>query len=66
MANLDVQDRPLLLSRRDAARALAISERKLWELTALGRIRHVRIDRCVRYEPAALREFVSSQEGRAT
>lgn len=39
----------LLLTRRQAAEALAISERKLWSITASGELPHIRLGRCVRY-----------------
>ena len=52
---------PLLLTAREAAAALAISERKLWELTSGGNIKVVRIGRSVRYSRVALEEFVAAQ-----
>lgn len=51
----------LLLTAREAAAALAISERKLWELTSGGIIRVVRIGRSVRYSRVVLEEFVAEQ-----
>ncbi len=39
----------LLLAPKQAAKALAISERKLWSMTKSGEIPHVKIGRCVRY-----------------
>ena len=51
----------LLLTAREAAAALAISERKLWELTSGGIIRAVRIGRSVRYSRVVLEEFVAEQ-----
>lgn len=51
----------LLLTARDAAAALAISERKLWELTNGGVIKVVRIGRSVRYSHAALEDFIAEQ-----
>lgn len=44
----------LLLTTKQAADALAISERKLWELTNCGTIRAVRIGKAVRYATATL------------
>jgi excisionase family DNA binding protein len=68
MTQLMAQSRPekpetprLLLTARDAAAALAISERKLWELTNGGVIKAVRIGRSVRYARAALEEFIAEQ-----
>jgi len=52
---------PLLLNRREAAKALAISERKLWDLTARGDLPQIRIDKCVRYELTAIQSFIERQ-----
>ncbi|MBL8842364.1 MAG: helix-turn-helix domain-containing protein [Planctomycetes bacterium] len=51
----------LLIDAGEAARAIAVSRRKLWELTNRRAIACVRIGRCVRYRPEDLRAFV---EGR--
>jgi predicted DNA-binding transcriptional regulator AlpA len=48
----------LLLKSRDAARAMSISERKLWSLTTSGEVRCVRIGRSVRYDPRDLRAWI--------
>jgi hypothetical protein len=56
---------PLLLKPKEAAKALAVSPRKLWSLTACGAIRCVRIDRAVRYDPTDLRVYVESLKGGA-
>ena len=54
----------LLLSVRDAAKALAICERKLWELTEpQGPIACIRIGRAVRYDPRDLRRWIDGQKG---
>lgn len=50
-----------LLTARQAARVLAISERTLWQLTNDGLIPVVRFGRAVRYDPADLRAFVASR-----
>jgi hypothetical protein len=53
----------LLLSARDAARALSISERTLWGLTApRGPILVVRLRGRVLYSPEALRRWISEQQ----
>jgi len=52
----------LLMTAKEAARALAISPRKLWSLTAGGKIRAVRIGRSVRYDPADLSEWIEKQK----
>ena len=58
-----VQFTKLLLTPSEAAKALAIGERKLWELTNRGIIRAVRIGRAVRYDPADLAAFIAAQKG---
>jgi excisionase family DNA binding protein len=50
--------RRLLLKAREAAAALAISERTLWTLTDTGAIRSVRIGRSVRYALTDLQEYI--------
>lgn len=51
----------LLLTAKEAAAALAISERWLWGLTKEGRVKALRVNRAVRYRIEDLREFISSQ-----
>lgn len=53
----------LLLSVRDAAKALAICERKLWELTKRGEIHCVRIGRRVLYDPRDLTRWIDGEKG---
>jgi len=43
-----------LLTPKEAAAALAISERTLWQLKSDGEIPHIPIGRSVRYDPADL------------
>ena len=52
---------PILLSLKDAARALAVSDRSLWEWTKAGRVPHVRLGRRVLYSPDDLRRWVEGQ-----
>ncbi|TWT86588.1 Helix-turn-helix domain protein [Pseudobythopirellula maris] len=52
---------PLLLTADQAAKALSISPRKLWSLTAGGEIPHVRIGRSVRYPADGLQAFVAAK-----
>jgi excisionase family DNA binding protein len=52
----------LLLRSRDAARALAIGERKLWELTKRNLIPCVRIGRSVRYSLPDLQAWIEAQK----
>jgi excisionase family DNA binding protein len=51
----------LLLTPRQAAAALAVSERTLWGLTKAGKVPCVRLGRAVRYSPDDLRAFVLAQ-----
>ncbi|HEV3024960.1 MAG TPA: helix-turn-helix domain-containing protein [Pirellulales bacterium] len=51
---------PILLAPPDAARALAVSPRTLWGLTASGKIPCVRIGRAVRYSPDDVRAWVAA------
>ncbi len=51
----------LLLDAREAASSLAISQRKLWELTNCRSIPCVRIGRLVRYKPEDLAAWIDSQ-----
>ncbi|HUT58339.1 MAG TPA: helix-turn-helix domain-containing protein [Phycisphaerae bacterium] len=58
---------PLLLSAFRAAKALDISERKLWELTdPRGPIPCVRIGRRVLYDPRDLQAYIDQQKGQQT
>lgn len=58
----DTPPLPMLLLRpADAARALSISPRKLWGLTAEGALPCVRVGRSVRYSPADLAAYVDAQ-----
>jgi len=49
---------PLLLSPRQAARALSISERTLWQRTKDGVIPAVKLGHLVRYSPEDLRTWI--------
>jgi excisionase family DNA binding protein len=52
---------PMLLTAREAAKVLAVSERTLFSLTKSGAIPVVRIgDRGIRYDPADLRAWIDS------
>jgi len=53
---------PQLLTPRETAKALAISERTLWALTQQGDIPVVRIGRSVRYDPRDLNEWIEKQK----
>lgn len=53
---------PILLRPRDAASALAISQRTLWTLTAGGQIPCIRLGRSVRYSAAELRRWAQTRQ----
>lgn len=59
---------PLALRPKDAARALGISRRKLWELTADGEsdIPHVRLGRSVLYPVRELADWLKNRAARST
>lgn len=50
-----------LLTAREAASRLAISTRKLWELSNRCEIPVIRVGRAVRYDPADLTNYIDSQ-----
>lgn len=49
-----------LLTCREAAKLLGISDRKLWGLTKKGIVPMVKMDKTVRYRPEDLRKYVES------
>ena len=51
----------LLVSRREAAAMLAISERLLWTLTANGELPAIKIRKAVRYSVGDLQRFIDAQ-----
>lgn len=51
-----------LLNRREAADWLRISQRKLDALAASGRLRRIKIDSSVRFDPADLQAFAESRK----
>lgn len=53
---------PLLVTAREAAKALAVSPRTLWGLTACGDLACVRIGRAVRYDIADLKAFIAKRK----
>ena len=52
-----------LLSTKAAAQYLAISERKLWQLSKDKRLPAVKFDRVVRYDVADLDDFIAQAKG---
>lgn len=55
-----MEDQALLISPRQAAKLLSISERSLFTLTKSGVLPTVRIGRSVRYDPCDLRRWIES------
>ena len=51
----------LLLTSRQAAQALQISERKLWSMKASGEIPYVLLGRSVRYPVADLQRWIEER-----
>ena len=51
-----------LMTSKQAARYLCISERKLWDLKKTQRIPAVRIDRTVRFDRGDLDTFIEQQK----
>ena len=58
----DDSDLKLLLKPSEAAKALGISERKLWGMTKAGEIPSIKLDRSVRYSVDSLREWIRTKE----
>ena len=56
----------LLLTPAEASRALAISPRKLWSLTANGEIPCIRFGRCKRYALEDLQSEIDRRKQGAT
>jgi excisionase family DNA binding protein len=52
----------LLLKPAEAAKALAISARKLWSMTAAREIPHIRMGKSVRYDPTDLRAWIEANK----
>jgi excisionase family DNA binding protein len=52
----------LLLTPRQAAQALQISERKLWSMKASGEIPHVLLGRSVRYPLCDLQQWIDERK----
>jgi excisionase family DNA binding protein len=63
--NIPTSPGPLALRPKDAAKALGIGERKLWELTKAGAIPSVRLGACVLYPTDELRAWLSAQAAKA-
>jgi excisionase family DNA binding protein len=62
MLEIEPTDNRLLITSKEAAAVLSISERKLFTLTKNGEVPHVRLGRRnVRYSRSSLEQFVQSQ-----
>lgn len=55
---------PLALRPKEAAKALGIGARLLWQLTNSGQIPHTKLGRCVVYPVAALTDWLKEQAER--
>ena len=60
--NNNIADLQLLLRPNEAAQVLAISPRKLWELTDCGEMPCVRIGRAVRYSVEDLKAWIRGKK----
>ncbi|MSR59847.1 MAG: DNA-binding protein [Planctomycetaceae bacterium] len=65
MATEKVAPNNLALRPREAAKALGVSERSLWEWTHRGDVPHVRIGRTILYPVDALRDWLNRRAGSA-
>lgn len=57
-------DDGFLLTPRETAKRLAISERHLFQLTRAGELPHVRVGKCVRYSIETIQKWVRETESR--
>ena len=57
---------PLLLTPREAAKALSVCERTLYALTKAGQLPAVHIGRAVRYDVADLRGYIDRMKKQST
>ncbi len=53
---------PLLLSIKQAAQALSLCERTIWDLVKKGELPHVKVGRRVLFSPASLQSWIERQE----
>ncbi len=59
---MNQQKELLLLKVEEAARKLTVSPRTMWQLTRDGKIRCIRINRLVRYDPQDLLAYIEKQK----
>jgi excisionase family DNA binding protein len=62
MDNNNQSNETLLLTPMQAAKALTVSQRTLWQLKTDGKIRCIRINRLVRYDPKDLLAYIERQK----
>ncbi len=55
-----IEREPMLVTAREAARILSISERTLFTLTKAGEIPVLKIGRAVRYDPRDLQKWIET------
>jgi excisionase family DNA binding protein len=55
-------DTPLLLSLKQASRALSLSERTVWAMVQTGDLPHVRIGRRLLFSTAALEAWIERRQ----
>ena len=60
---IECEEGKLLLTEREAAKALSVCPRTLWQLRQDGDIPCIRIGRAVRYAPADLRAWIAGRRG---
>lgn len=60
-AGIKQQTPSLALRPREAAKAIGISQRLLWQLTQNGCVPHVRVGRAVLYPVAQLQNWLAAQ-----
>ncbi len=56
----------LLVSPKDAAKMMCISERTLWTLTDTGKLPCVKFGKIKRYSVTDINQFIESQTSRST
>lgn len=54
---------PLLLTQREAAKAIAVCEKQVYLLAKAGQLRQVRIGRSVRYDRRDIEAFIETAKG---
>jgi excisionase family DNA binding protein len=62
MDNNNQSNETLLLTPMQAAKALTVSQRTLWQLKTDGKIRCIRINRLVRYDQKDLIAYIERQK----